>query len=276
MNTIVTGAASGIGRGLVDRLSRENHTVWGLDLDSAGLERSALEGAWADRGVRWRVFDVRQAGDWEQVVREVVDQAGSLDVLFNVAGVVRPEFAHELTPQNIQLQFDVNATGLVLGCQAAAAVMARQRQGHIVNIASLAGIAPIRGISIYSATKFAVRGFSLAIAQELEPLGIAVSVVCPDAVDTPMVDYQLHFPQAAMTFSGPRILTTEEVVRTLVERVLVERPVEWVIPSGRAWQARLASLLPARWMRWYSEKLSARGRQTQQRLQATLPTKGRS
>jgi 3-oxoacyl-[acyl-carrier protein] reductase len=188
--------------------------------------------------------------------------------------VVRPEFAHQLTPENIALQMDVNAKGLILGCQAAAKVMAEQRSGHIVNIASLAGIAPIRGISIYSASKFAVRGFSLAIAQELAPLGVKVSVVCPDAVDTPMVDLQLHYPEAAMTFSGPRILTTAEVVQTIVDDVLVHQPIEMIIPKSRAFIVRLAAALPARLMRWYGEKLVAKGRQAQEKIKSASKTTG--
>ncbi len=203
MNIIVTGGASGIGKGLVDVLSRKNHRVWGVDIDQAGLDRTSTELGWHERNVVCKAMDVRNPEHWKAVVDEVIVGGGKLDVLLNVAGVVRPEFAHQLTPENIALQMDINAKGLIFGCQAAAKVMAEQRSGHIVNIASLAGIAPIRGISIYSASKFAVRGFSLAIAQELAPLGVKVSVVCPDAVDTPMVDLQLHYPEAAMTFSGP-------------------------------------------------------------------------
>jgi 3-oxoacyl-[acyl-carrier protein] reductase len=213
-------------------------------------------------------MDVRDPEHWKALIDEVISDGGKLDVLLNVAGVVRPEFAHQLTPENISLQMDVNAKGLILGCQAAAKVMADDRSGHIVNIASLAGIAPIRGISIYSASKFAVRGFSLAIAQELAPLGVKVSVVCPDAVDTPMVDYQLHFPEAAMTFSGPRILTTDEVVRTIVDDVLVHQPIEMIIPKSRAFIVRLAAALPARLMRWYGEKLVAKGREAQEKIKS--------
>ncbi|MBY0587224.1 SDR family oxidoreductase [bacterium] len=268
MNVIVTGAASGIGKGLVEELSKRNHRVWALDVDEARLVSNADQLGWNARKVTWRAFDVRQPDHWKDVIDDVVQQFGQLDVLLNVAGVVRPEFAHQLTPENIALQVDVNTKGLLLGCQAAARVMAEKGVGHIVNIASLAGIAPIRGISVYSATKFAVRGFSLAIAQELAPMGIHVSVVCPDAVDTPMVDYQLHFPEAAMTFSGPRVLTTDEVVRSIMDEVLVRKPLEAIIPKSRSFQVRLASMLPSGWMRKYSEHLSKKGLAAQERIKS--------
>jgi 3-oxoacyl-[acyl-carrier protein] reductase len=273
MNIIVTGAASGIGRGLVDSLCTQSHRLWALDVDIAGMQNHAAQNGWHDAGVHVRAFDVRRADHWKEVVDDVIAQAGRLDVLLNVAGVVRPEFAHALSPENISLQIDVNTKGLLLGCQAAAHVMAEQKQGHIINIASLAGIAPIRGISVYSASKFAVRGFSFAIAQELAPLGIKVSVVCPDAVDTPMVDYQLHFPEAAMTFSGPRILTTQEVVRTIVEEVMVRQPLETIIPKSRSMIVRLASMLPASWMQRYGEHLATKGRANQERMKSRLPEK---
>ena len=108
-----------------------------------------------------------------------------------MAGVLRVERVEDLQPESVALQLDVNTKGVILGTQAAAKVMVGQGRGHIINIASMAALAPVPGISVYSASKFAVRGFSLAAAQELEDRGVQVTVVCPDAVDTPMVDYQL-------------------------------------------------------------------------------------
>lgn len=95
--------------------------------------------------------------------------------------------------------------------------MVRQGHGHIVNVASLG---PIPGIALYSASKYAVRSFSLAAAQELRAHGVAVTTVCPDAVKTPMFDHQIAYREAALTFTAPRVLRVEEVSRVILGKVL--------------------------------------------------------
>ena len=182
-----------------------------------------------------------------------------------MAGVLRVEPVVELKPESVALQLDVNTKGMILGTQAAAAVMVAQRRGHIINVASMAALAPVPGISVYSASKFAVRGFSLAAAQELEPRGVHVSVVCPDAVDTPMVDYQLDYDGAAMTFCGLRILSADEVARAIVG--LLDKPRrELAIPWSRGLLARSSTILPGWLHRWITARLTSKGLARQKRL----------
>jgi 3-oxoacyl-[acyl-carrier protein] reductase len=111
-------------------------------------------------------------------------------------------------------------------------------------MASLAAHCPVPGLALYAASKFAVRGFSLAAALELRPRGVFVSIVCPDAVQTPMLDLQLEYPEAALSFSGPRPLTVQEVTRVIVEKVLPNRPLEVLIPRSRGALARAVSVWP--------------------------------
>ncbi|MFP4601078.1 MAG: SDR family NAD(P)-dependent oxidoreductase, partial [Persicimonas sp.] len=123
-------------------------------------------------------------------------------------------------------------------------VMVEQGEGHIINVGSLASLAPVPGLSLYTASKFAVRGFSLAAAQELRPLGVFVSAVLPDAVATPMLDLQVDYEEAAMTFSGTRPLSLAEVEAVILEKVLTQRPLEVALPAHRGGLARLANLIP--------------------------------
>jgi 3-oxoacyl-[acyl-carrier protein] reductase len=90
-----------------------------------------------------------------------------------------------------------------------------------------------------------VRGFTLAIAQELAPYHVHVSLVMPDAVQTPMLDLQVDYAEAAMTFSGPRALTVQDIERVLIEEVLPNRPLEVTIPMTRGLIARFASFMPS-------------------------------
>jgi len=254
MNLIITGAASGIGRQLVTLLAQGGHRVLATDVDLERLTASAAEQNWPGESIFVFPHDVTSAPSWSAAIALALERFGTLDALINVAGVLRVERVEDLQPESVVLQLDVNTKGVIFGTQAAAKVMVGQRRGHIINIASMAALAPVPGISVYSASKFAVRGFSLAAAQELESRGVRVTVVCPDAVDTPMVDYQLDQADAALTFSGSRVLSADEVARAVVGLLDGKPRFELVIPWSRGFLARISTLLP----RWVHRRISAR------------------
>jgi NAD(P)-dependent dehydrogenase (short-subunit alcohol dehydrogenase family) len=243
---IVTGAASGIGRHMARSLHRGGYRVVATDIDTAGLERLARENGWGSEESVIRTLDVRSSTGWDELVQATVDQFGQLDAVLNVAGFLRPGYVHEVDANAFDLHLDINVKGVMYATRAAAKYMIRQRSGHIVNIASIAGLSHVPGLSAYCASKHAVRGFSLSVAHELSRYGIAVTVVCPDAVETPMLTLQEPYPEAAMTFGARRALTLEEVEAALY-RVLRDRPLEVVLDvplSGRALGAKLANLFP--------------------------------
>ena len=235
---LLTGCASGIGRHLAGALSARGHRIVATDLDEAALAREAEARRWDPALVKLRRLDVRSEQDWDAAVDAAVTAFGRLDVVMNIAGYLHPAYVADLTARDVDLHFDVNAKGVALGTRAAARRMIAQRAGHIVNIGSLASLAPVPGLSLYSASKFAVRGFSLAAAMELAAHGVAVTLVMPDAVETPMLDKQVAYEEAAMTFSGSRSLTVEDVERVIVETVLPGRPLEVTIPLSRGLLAR--------------------------------------
>jgi 3-oxoacyl-[acyl-carrier protein] reductase len=243
MNVVVTGAASGIGFALVRRLLSQGHQVCACDVNVDAM--SALD-AFTTRNDQLIIslLDVRDAAAWQVLMNDVVGLWGGVDVLANVAGVLRDNWVHEAAADDVHWQIDINVKGVMFGCQAVLPHMLANGRGHIINIASLAGLSPVPGLSIYSASKFAVRGYTLAIAMELAAKGIAVTAVCPDAVQTPMLDIQKGREQAALTFSGPRALSVEEVVDAIVGPVWTKRPMEIALPTWRGVMARAASLFP--------------------------------
>jgi len=266
MIVIVTGAASGIARELVTQLATAGHQVVATDVDAPSLQHAKQAFAWPDSHVSVERLDVTDPSQWQAVVNQTVQRYGQLDALVNVAGILRAEYVTQLKPESVALTLDVNVKGVILGTQAAAAVMVPRQAGRIINLASMAALAPVPGIAVYSASKFAVRGFSLAAAQELAPHGVHVSVLCPDAVDTPMVDYQLHHAEAALTFSGPRILTTAEVAQAIV-RLLVGPPrLEQAIPWSRGVLAQASQFFPAPLRRFISNQLTNKGLAKQESL----------
>ena len=241
---LVTGCASGIGRALANALVTRGHRVVATDRDLAALQDHAASTRWPETQVLVRKLDVTDPIEWDAVAAIGAKLFRGIDVLVNVAGYLMPGWVHEVEEEEVHTTFDVNVKGVVFGMRAVLPAMIERRAGHIINVASLAALAPIAGIGLYSASKYAVRGYSLAAAQELKPLGVKVTVVCPDAVRTPMLEMQRDYEQAAMTFSGPRVLEPEDVVRAILDDALVRAPLELWLPSHRGLLARFADLMP--------------------------------
>lgn len=262
---MLTGCASGIGRQLATDLYERGHRIVATDIDQEGLERWGRE-RWPDQE-RVELFrlDVREAESWERALDRATARFGRVDVLLNVAGYLVSRWSHEMSVSDAGLILDVNVKGVVFGTNAAVRRMIGWQGGHVVNIASIAGLAPVPGMAVYSASKHAVRAFSLSVAQELAPHGVSVTVVCPGPVDTPMVGSQLARDEAALLFSGTRLLSVEEVSRAVLERALKERPLELVLTapgSGQGQLAKLAGLVPEL-ASWVAPLLRRRGRRRQ-------------
>jgi 3-oxoacyl-[acyl-carrier protein] reductase len=263
MKTIlITGCASGLGLALADSFLKRGWFVLATDIQFEALKLIALERRWPTERCQIHKLDVTSSQDWQTLKRELESLPGPLDVLINNAGYLRPGYIAESDDQELDRHLDINVKGLILGSRLAAGMMKQQGCGHIINIASLAGIAPVPGIALYSTSKFAVRGFSLALAQELREYGVSVTVVCPDAIRTPMLDLQARYEEAALTFSGPKSLTVEEVVHVIHQRVLSLRPLEVLLPGRRGLLAKLASFFPSLTL-ILLDKLRKKGRQAQ-------------
>ena len=239
---LVTGSASGIGRALTQALLARGDRVWACDLDPAAMQDLAAVAGTAE-SLRRQALDVRDGAQW-QVMNAVRGAWPRLDAVVNLAGVLRPDFAADIREADIHLQIDVNTKGVILGSQAALPLLLAQGRGRIVNIASMAGITPVPGCAIYCASKFAVRGYTLSLAQEL-PAGLHATVICPDAVATPMIESERRRPQAAMIFSGGRPMPASAVVQAILRALDHPRPpAEIALPWTRHVAAKLAGLLP--------------------------------
>ena len=245
---VVTGCASGIGRHIAAELVTREKYVLLTDinlkaLDTLVRELKQVPGYDSSRLVHLKL-DVTKPTQFDQALKLAINTWGRVDVMMNVAGYLLPGYVHEVPASEVDRHFDINTKGVVHGTQSAARVMVEAGHGHIINIASLAALAPIPGIALYSASKFAVRGFSLAAGMELARHGVKVTVVCPDAVRTPMLDLQKDYDEAAMTFSGGKLLTVDDVARVIFDRVLPKKPREVHIPYHRGLMARLGNEFP--------------------------------
>lgn len=186
-SAIVTGGASGIGAALGKALVAAGAHVVLADLDGEGAARVArsLQGPGTARGVR---LDVTDADAVEVLVEEVVDDHGRLDLMFNNAGIALLGETEKLTLAQWNAIIDVNIRGVVHGVAAAYPRMIAQHGGAIINTASMGGLMAGGLLTSYVMTKHAVVGLSLALRSEAAEHGVGVTVVCPAAVDTPLLD----------------------------------------------------------------------------------------
>jgi len=185
---VITGAGSGIGRATALLFAREGARVVVAERDErSGRETAALIAA--DGGAATFVqTDVSHATDIQRLYAATLERYGTLDVVFNNAGLPMAFTPFEETEEALlDRLLAVNVKGVFLGCQYAAPIMKRQRRGVIVNTASTAGIRPRPGLTAYNMTKGAVITLSKSLALELAPFGVRVVALCPVATDTPML-----------------------------------------------------------------------------------------
>jgi 3-oxoacyl-[acyl-carrier protein] reductase len=241
---IVTGAASGIGRHWASVLAGRPDEY---QLMLADANEDALRAAFVPHDdLALRAFDIRSSDEWRRLVDETLGRYGRIDYLFNIAGGSRPGFLLDVPMAAVDATIDVNLKGPVYGMRIVAPVMVGQGSGHILNVASLAGVSPTPGNELYSAAKCGLRSISLATAVRLRAKGVYVTTICPDLVDTPAMARQLDLEPAdvALIHSGPRALTVRDMERAF-ERAMRERPLELMVPAWRGWLAKLNNLFPS-------------------------------
>ena len=176
---LITGGARGIGAATAKLLAARGARVWIGDVD----EDTCLQTA-AELGVSGGRLDVTSAASWQDMLARIEAADGPLDILVNNAGVM-PLGAFEAETQQVRdLILDVNVRGVLNGMQAVLPGMAGRGRGHVVNVASMAGMIPVPGMVTYNASKFAALGASLSARREYAGTGVAVSAVLPSAVRT--------------------------------------------------------------------------------------------
>lgn len=225
---VVTGAGRGLGAAIVEQLRAAGYDVTATDISGTDVH-----------------LDVRDADACRALA-----QAIQPDVWVNNAGLLGAGDAATQSDDLISSIVAVNLLGVMHGTRAAVAVM-REREGgrgrgHVINVGSLASWVPVPGECVYAATKAGVLSFTLGLEGELRAqgvTGIRFTVLCPDGMLTPMITEVIDDPAVAMTFTGLRPVTAEEVATAAV-RVL-GRPRRVVsVPHWRGAQVRLIGAVP--------------------------------
>jgi 3-oxoacyl-[acyl-carrier protein] reductase len=184
---VVTGAASGIGLGIVERLVADGWTAVIADIDAAAAEREASRLARTGARALARRLDVTSEKEMDAQVPAIAAELGSIDLFVNNAGITTHALIEDLAFADWRRVLDVDLDGVFLGVRAAGRVMIGQGSGSIVNIASISWDRGAPGRSAYVVSKAGVVGLTKTAAVEWAARGVRVNAVAPGYIDTPLL-----------------------------------------------------------------------------------------
>jgi len=243
---VITGAARGIGFATAQALLRRGAKVVIGDRDIA-LGESAVAKLSHLGPVSGYPLDVADPGSFSTFLEKARgDGGGQIDVLINNAGVMPVGPFLEHTEQAIRSAIEVNLYGVVTGCRLVLPEMVARRRGHIINIASVAGMLAVPGQALYAGTKFAVLGLSTALADEYAPHGVDVSCVMPTFTNTELI--------AGTATGGLTAPVEPEDIAAAVVRTLEKPKTAVTVPYSMRFIAAATAFLPPRGRRWLSAR----------------------
>jgi NAD(P)-dependent dehydrogenase (short-subunit alcohol dehydrogenase family) len=179
---LITGASSGVGQSTAQLLSQKGYAVFGTSRNSASADSIP--------GVEMLSLEVRADDSVQACVEAVHRRCGHIDVLINNAGYELAGALEELSPEEAGAQFETNFFGVVRMVNAVLPSMRQQKRGHIINVGSLSGLSAIPFLGIYSASKFALEGYTEALRHEVKPFNIHVSLTEAGFLKTPMMNHR--------------------------------------------------------------------------------------
>ena len=204
----ITGASAGFGREMVKQLLEKGERVVGT-----ARKPETLQEFESNENFLSAKLDTTDNDSIKNAVDQALNKFGKIDVLVNNAGYGQMGPLEEVSDKDIRVQFDTNVFGLIDVTKAVLPGMRQQKSGHIINLSSIAGLVSFSGVGIYNASKYAVEGLSEALAQEVDPFGIKVTLIEPGAFRT-----RFHNTQS-IQIPEPKIDDYKEVVQMTVDRM---------------------------------------------------------
>jgi NAD(P)-dependent dehydrogenase (short-subunit alcohol dehydrogenase family) len=243
----ITGAARGIGYATAKALLARGARVVIGDRDVA-LQESAVVELTKLGQVSGYPLDVTDRESFATFLDKArTDGGGHIDVLINNAGVMPVGAFLDETEQSIRSSLEVNVYGVLTGCQLALPQMVKRRSGHVINIASLSGLIPLPGQVVYVGAKYAVVGLTTALADEMAPHGVNVSVIMPPFTNTELI---------SGTKSGGAIKPVEpEDIAAAIVKTLDKPKTHVSVPPALRFTAQAAQMLPPKGRRAMNKAL---------------------
>ena len=185
---VITGAGKGIGRATAQAFAREGARMVLADIDEPAIRAAAADLAATGADVHVAVTDVSRSDDMASLFELARAQLGGLDVIANIAGLLKAGNTLEMSDADWQQVFDVNLRSCLLAARFGVPLLRQAGGGSITCTGSVAGIIGVPGAAAYAAAKAAIVLFAKSLAKELVDDGIRVNAVCPGWVDTPFND----------------------------------------------------------------------------------------
>jgi len=238
---LITGAGTGIGRAIARKMAELGASVAVTDIDGASAEETAasLKKSGDKQCHEALVLDVTRRESVDAVVAHIKKKYGALDILINNAGVSTMQTIEKLTEKEWDFNFDVNIKGMFFVTQAALPLM-KDKGGKIVNTASMAAVKAAPLLSHYTASKFAVVGFTKSAAIEFAPYNITVNCVCPGYVKTGMQDREVVW-EAELRKMTAQAVADEYIAHTPLGRLCYPEDVADVVGYLISPQARFVT-----------------------------------
>jgi 3-oxoacyl-[acyl-carrier protein] reductase len=210
---LVTGAASGIGRAIAMRLAHEGTNLHLVDINPFGLNEVAAEAHHRGVTATTRVCDVSQLNEIKSCIAHGLDRWGGFDLLVNCAGITYYGKTHCMSEEHCEQLLAVNVRAPMHFTRLLLPSLLAREESHILNMASFLGLIGIHKLSAYSASKFAIVGFSESLRAEYARTNLGVTALCPGFVETPLFETSPYGSDRRQPMQPPRwMLTTPDKV----------------------------------------------------------------
>ena len=264
---VITGAGSGIGRALAEQLAKEGCALALADINQENLESLAAELRLAKVDVSCHVLDVANRAAVYAFADEVLAHHGSAQIIINNAGVAVSQTVADLCYDDFEWLMGINFWGVVHGTKAFLPHLLKNNDGHIINVSSIFGIIGVPTQSAYNATKFAVRGFTEALRQEVQCTQVKVSCVHPGGIKTNIAKSARFYrdmsgnqdaARSAANFDKIARTTPAEAARVIIDGIKRNNP-RILIGADARLLDRLQRLMPVSYSRILAKLTGSRG-----------------
>lgn len=237
---IITGAAGGIGRKIAELFDQKGIKLVLTDLNMETLMKISKT---LEQEPLLLTCDITSLDNVKSLIASTVEKYNKIDILVNCVGIIIPSLFEDTSYEDIRTQINVNLMGTIHCTKEVIPMMKEAGGGNIVTISSLAGIVPETYSSIYTATKFALRGLDWTLNLELRDDDIIVSTIFPDSVDTPMLEYEAKHGGSPLTFLHDPV-PPEDVAQGVLKAILKEK-VEVCVPHLDGILSKFIMCLPS-------------------------------
>jgi len=232
---LIAGASGGIGRRVLSRLINSDAIIVAVfnrnELNYLNSEKLTLIKS-----------DLTLPHEWDRLLSYILDKYDRIDIMINCTGVLIPGDFLIHSEEQIKQMLNTNISSVIIGTHKTLKVMQMQGFGHIINLGSVGGILPMPYSSVYSATKFALRGFTHSLAQEIKNTGLLISLISPGPVNTNMLKLEADHKKTAIAFIS-KVIKPEQVAESII-KIINNPKTEIIIPTHLSFSSRMLSLFP--------------------------------